>query len=349
MFFRRRSAAPKFFIAAVIGAVLYNELFVYHLQTIYWNVLKCPKDNLSCTKIMFIADPQIQGDTAVSPPLSYLFNWDSDRYLRSTFAVALNYFQPDVLVYLGDLMDEGSIATIEQFHGYVKRLSNIFQVSYPVIQVWLPGDNDIGGENEPIQSEKVKEFEAVFNQPDIITYKNISFFKVNGITYTYPHGTDDDNYKIIVSHYPVLWKTVFGKQVNDAIQPNIYFCAHEHKSKYVVKDKELRNIAGHALRLDDDILTVHRDGDLYEIYVPTCSYRMGTNRIGYGAAIVENNQLLRYTVLWSPQRFIDLFVYAGILIVFIVYIFVFTLSRMIFRCSPAQKSDATVPLLQIIN
>lgn len=78
----------------------------------------------------------------------------------------------------------------------------------------MPGDNDIGGEHEPIQSDKVKEFEAVFNQPDIITYKNISFFKVNGITYTYPHGTDDDNYKIVVSHYPVLWKTVFGKQVS---------------------------------------------------------------------------------------------------------------------------------------
>lgn len=26
-----------------------------------------------------MADPQIQGELAVAPPLSYLYNWDSDR------------------------------------------------------------------------------------------------------------------------------------------------------------------------------------------------------------------------------------------------------------------------------
>lgn len=41
-------------------------------------------------------------------------------------------FLPDVLVFMGDLMDEGSISTTAQFHNYAKRLFNIFYVQYPV-------------------------------------------------------------------------------------------------------------------------------------------------------------------------------------------------------------------------
>ncbi|XP_068621479.1 metallophosphoesterase 1 [Battus philenor] len=349
MIIRRRSVMIKYFLAFVLGAVLYNEWFVYAMQPYYWHNIKCPQEDTSCTKIMFIADPQIQGEMAKPPPLSYLFNWDSDRFLRSTFTVALKHFQPDVLVYLGDLMDEGSIATMVQFHYYVKRLSNIFDVSYPVTQVWLPGDNDIGGENEPIRKDKLEEFEKVFDQPAVINFKNISFYKVNGITHSFPHSTENDNYKIVVSHYPTLWRSPFGKQVNEAIQPNVYFCAHEHKSKYMIKDKDWRNVAARILKPGDSVLSIEKSkGDIYEIYVPTCSYRMGTDSIGYGAAIVENNQLMRYTVFWSPRRFPYLYVYAAFLIIIVIYTFIYCLGKMIYTCSSVPKTSSTVPLLQII-
>ncbi|CAG5002296.1 unnamed protein product [Parnassius apollo] len=347
MLFRRRSLAVKYFIALFFGAVAYNEWIIYVVQPIYWQHMKCPHDDKYCTKIMFIADPQIQGEMAVPPPLSYLFNWDSDRYLGTTFKIALKYFKPDILVYLGDLMDEGSIATMTQFHSYVRRLSNIFEVPYPIIQVWLPGDNDIGGENEPIRRDKLEEFNKVFNQPSIITYRNISFYKVNGITHSFPHAKGDDNYKIVVSHYPLLRKSVFGKQVNDAIHPNIYFCAHEHKSKYFIKDENLRNIFTRYIRPGDEILNInHNEENIYEIYVPTCSYRMGTQTIGYGAAVlVHNDHHLHYTVLWSPRRFPSLFTYAVVLIIAILYMFIFCLSRVILRCMVVKNSDSTQPLL----
>lgn len=73
------STTVKYAIAAVLGAALYCEWFVYLAQPINWKDLKCSDSELLCTKILFIADPQIQGDLAVPPPLSYLFNWDSDR------------------------------------------------------------------------------------------------------------------------------------------------------------------------------------------------------------------------------------------------------------------------------
>ncbi|KAM3957541.1 metallophosphoesterase [Aphomia sociella] len=348
----RRSTTVKYFIAALVGAALYCEWFIYLIQPIYWQRLECQNHDTSCTKILFIADPQIQGDLAEPPPLSYLFNWDSDRYLKTTFSVVLDHFKPDVLVYLGDLMDEGSISTLPQFHSYVKRLSNIFDINYPVIQVWIPGDNDIGGENEPIMKDKVEEFEKVFQQPTIVMFRNISFYKVNAITNTYPTKPDkeDTNIKIAISHYPVTQKIVFAQKVNNEISPNIYFCAHDHESKYVEQKKDLTRRSKQWTIAGDFVLHVSFTEDsLYEIFVPTCSYRMGTGNIGYGAAVLENNnQDMRYTVFWSPKRFPYLFFYAGILILLVLYCFIFCSARLAHkRLNSSTKSDK-VPLLDRI-
>lgn len=54
------------------------------------------------------------------------------RYLAATFSVMLNHYKPDVIVYLGDLMDEGSTSTLKQFYTYVKRLSEIFTINYKI-------------------------------------------------------------------------------------------------------------------------------------------------------------------------------------------------------------------------
>lgn len=43
----------------------------------------------------------------------------------------------------------------------------------------------------------------------------------------------------------------------------------------------------HLFQYNDPILNIALDNEwLYEIFVPTCSYRMGTSKIGYGAAVV---------------------------------------------------------------
>ncbi|XP_021198132.3 uncharacterized protein Mppe [Helicoverpa armigera] len=350
----RRSTTVKYVLAAVLGAVIYCEWFIYLVEQQYWVDLECQDHDTSCTKILFIADPQIQGDEAVPPPLSYIFNWDSDRYLRSTFKSVVDYFKPDILVYLGDLMDEGSIATMPQFHGYAKRLANIFDWDFPAVQVWLPGDNDIGGENEPIRRDKVEEFEKVFVQPSIVTYSNVSIYKVNAITYTFPQKADevpgtDNNFKIVASHYPVTMRTMFSKKIINAINPKIFFCAHDHESKYVKQNKDLTHRVTTWFNIPKSTLTItFNDDTLYEIYVPTCSYRMGTNYIGYGAAVLENNQKhMRYTVFWSPQRFPFLFFYLAILVILFLYCLVFCIAKLIYRKSkPTAKSADMSPLLE---
>lgn len=45
-------------------------------------------------------------------------------------------------------MDEGSISTMSQFHGYAKRLANIFDINYPVVVSILSKDNIKNFKNE---------------------------------------------------------------------------------------------------------------------------------------------------------------------------------------------------------
>ncbi|XP_045511553.1 uncharacterized protein LOC123706355 isoform X1 [Colias croceus] len=314
--------AWKYLIAVFLGVVIYSEWFVYVVQPLFWNTIECEvKQN--CIKILFVADPQIQGDEAVAPPFRHLVNWDSDRYLRSTYSVVEKHFKPDVVVFLGDLMDEGSISTTTQFNSYVQRLANIFDPYYPVVQIWIPGDNDIGGENEPIKQDKMTEFNRVYSQPSVIAYQNVSFYKVSSIRYAIPEPLDEDlNYKIAISHYPVLRNSFYAKQVINSIHPDVFFCAHEHKSKYVKQGRDFRNMQTYLLQYNDTVLTIPlKDSEeMYEIYVPTCSYRMGTNQIGFGAAIVDKNQQhLKYTVFWSTGRFPYLKIYLFFLIIILIY------------------------------
>ncbi|KAK9887105.1 hypothetical protein WA026_020554 [Henosepilachna vigintioctopunctata] len=57
--------------------------------------------------------------------------------------------------------------------------------------------------------------------------------------------------------------------------------------------------------------------DLYEILVPTCSYRMGTTSVGFGFAIIEKDEV-QYTVLWSPSRFQQLWSYILMILLILI-------------------------------
>ena len=108
---------------------------------------------LHCNKILFTIFnilclfflKQIQGKSDMGNwLLGIITRWDSDRYLSKTFSWAKYAYNPDVIVFLGDLMDEGSEGTDEELRGYVKRFHSIYDTK--AIKIYVPGDNDIGGE-----------------------------------------------------------------------------------------------------------------------------------------------------------------------------------------------------------
>lgn len=45
-----------------------------------------------------------------------------------TYSRAFSFVQPNVVIFLGDLMDEGSTASEAEYKRYVRRLFNIFLV-----------------------------------------------------------------------------------------------------------------------------------------------------------------------------------------------------------------------------
>lgn len=78
--------------------------------------------------------------------------------------------------------------------------------------IWLPGDNDIGGEDTSITSEKLKRFQHAFSQPDMITFNNNTFFKINRLTMDIPaykknrEFYDTSQVFIGLSHVPLMFK-----------------------------------------------------------------------------------------------------------------------------------------------
>ena len=50
------------------------------------------------------------------------------RYLHKTFTLASSFAQPDVVIYLGDLLDEGSVALDSDYEEYFRRFNHVFQL-----------------------------------------------------------------------------------------------------------------------------------------------------------------------------------------------------------------------------
>lgn len=239
-------------------------------------------------------------------------------------------------------MDEAHIANDDDFNSYVRRIFNIFLSPYSldnvkvilvkakiinsisvdclVIQhIFLPGDNDIGGEDTDVTPKKLQRFERAFSQASFHTIGNVTLFKINRLTHIIPAYKKErdffDTSKIFVglSHIPLMFrpspfpeKVLFTlnfyscrlKHANkifkviNKMQPHVLFTAHEHKSMIIStdallhKDYHIVPITPESDKIYEYALGVQ---NMYEIIIPTCSYRMGTNKIGYGYAIIGKN------------------------------------------------------------
>ena len=45
-------------------------------------------------------------------------------------------------------------------------------------KIYIPGDNDIGGEEDAVSSNINNRFNFAYSQPDTLVYKTVTFFKV---------------------------------------------------------------------------------------------------------------------------------------------------------------------------
>lgn len=246
-----------------IFVVVLNEWIVYYANSWKWNTLDC--NSKDCTRILLVADPQIIGETFDTNVYNGLAMQDSDRFLRyntkclstdstikmfsfcyplnrKTFRRVLSHTSPDVIVFLGDLMDEGSVANKEQFERYVNRFKDVFYVPNNAIVVSLEnitrlsnltlqnvqitlfaslfaveqkmhisGDNDIGGEttDDSVTADKVKRFKEAFDERGYVDVRNrLRVFNINQFSHYYPNVTKNETpsmyHRVVVTHMSLL-------------------------------------------------------------------------------------------------------------------------------------------------
>jgi ethanolamine phosphate phosphodiesterase len=52
-----------------------------------------------------------------------------DRFIRRSFYLAVSIYKPDVIIFLGDLMNEGSSSSDKEYEEYKSRFDSIFPIS----------------------------------------------------------------------------------------------------------------------------------------------------------------------------------------------------------------------------
>ncbi|KAK0043453.1 cell division control protein 1 [Biomphalaria pfeifferi] len=334
----RNLTINKLVVILLLTAAAFNEFLVYTFQSFRWQSIPLDRDPGEEMVILLISDPQLIGiQDEIGFPVGMLARWDSDSFLRKTFSRVYEHTRPDVIIFLGDIMDEGSKATDAEYQSYVERFDSIFYEKVYTKTIVVPGDNDIGGEGSDFRTQfKVSRFEKHFeNLTGVVSHKFVDFLKLDNRrshdmiieTKQLIHNMASRlkaPYRFIVNHesmiakpkssiYPILYMA----------QPNLIFSGHWHLSQMFtcetcLSDNEDMNywpfhhkdISNVADFVEVDLTTLIA---LSEIMVPTCSYRMGVPNMGYGVAVLNKSGHLNYTVLWLPSRYKLLYIYIGVL------------------------------------
>ncbi|KAB7504447.1 Metallophosphoesterase 1 [Armadillidium nasatum] len=297
----------KFILVFLVILVFSNEWITFMVKTHSWQSLAVKKDDDSL-RILIVADPQILSVISEpSFPFNYVAVWDANRFVSRSFHLSLVHTNPDVIIFLGDLINDGSISTNEEFQNLVKTFKSLFPIflfckdctgtirySFEIV-FYIPGDNDIGGERQDrVTSEKVLRFNQAFNVTNRMHHKFLSLIHVNVIPgaekaiATHIPETEkspSSDLNIIVSHLPLLPGAVEKTmhKIRDA-KPNLIISAHDHDSyKFLGKKSDPKAYQFWVLRDEEKIWDFDLNSEeLIEISAPTCSYRMGQKKYGFG-------------------------------------------------------------------
>jgi predicted phosphodiesterase len=341
-----------------IGAlcvVIYNQFFCFIISALMWPNLPLTRRQDEDLRILLVADPQLIGLRDEPRLLGYITRWDSDRYLRLCFYQAFGHVRPHVVIFLGDLLDEGSLASDEEFTSYIQRFNTVFQTPTHIQNIFIPGDNDVGGEGIDVKEAwKLNRFRRYFNRTslaspaandDITTVMFVDFFK---LSFDFGERIKDSliqkwsdmsqqsraKYRVICNHMALLRRspTDYGQIVN-IMKPDLIITAHSHLAQlYKCLDCRSPEVSASLKQplppwigqvsdlTNSDPLTFNLSdmSALHELVVPTCSYRMGVPDMGFGAAVLRKDGSLTFSVLWLPSRYHQLASY--VIVVIIVFL-----------------------------
>ncbi|CAJ0602647.1 unnamed protein product [Cylicocyclus nassatus] len=334
---RRRSfrSFTKFYPIIVIGVLLWGEWLNYRYWRLSWNIAR-PKAAESLG-ILIVADPQLVGFKNEDHMWGPVTRWDSDRYLSKGFSHALAATKPDLIIFLGDLFDEGVEASETEIDWTTTRFFNIFDTNIP--KIYISGDNDVGGEGDPVQSHLTTRFKRIFNSTfphghplfDRLTISEVNL--MNGEVVDHLFASSTPKLSVILSH--VAFSTFSYHESNSflkSIEPDLILSAHDHRA-YIHRIPRAVHHSGGQVSSEltgsrkIESFSIGEIEPVLELQSPTCSYRMGVLDVGYGFARLEylpeeKKFTASYSVLWLASRFYTLTLYAitGVPIMYSSYI-----------------------------
>lgn len=138
MFIDQRTSIKCLII--ILTSVLWCEWLYYH----YIIRVKCngwPEGGVNATNILVISDTHVMGSHK-----SYRIDkWRREWEMHQSYQMSTEFFKPDVIINLGDLIDEGAIYDANNFKSSVEDYKRIFKSSYVnFLAVNVPGNHDMG-------------------------------------------------------------------------------------------------------------------------------------------------------------------------------------------------------------
>lgn len=151
---------------SVICAFLFNEFIIYYLLFHFscsWSQepTSGPDGGTTCLRSLVMSDPHILGNRR-----GHFFDrLRREWQMHQSFVVADFLFKPDVVLVLGDILDEGLIASNSEFEEYVTRFHSVFPIRSETQSLILVGNHDIGFHDRVLYFEpKLRQrFESAFN------------------------------------------------------------------------------------------------------------------------------------------------------------------------------------------
>ncbi|CAF3693473.1 unnamed protein product [Adineta steineri] len=327
-----------FLILTAIIIIFINEVLFYEWTRMNWPNLDSLLKKPTVERLLLVADPQLIGEKDEGF-FGLITRNDADRYLAKTFSQANEYIKPNWILFLGDIFDEGLSASDDEFKRYFERFDTIFQYENREQQcIVIPGDNDVGGEyygdKQPILRQRFRNYFgrmiALYHQNDIEYLKlDIDMFEsyVDGKRFAIMEQTQNrpltSIFRIVLNHWPLLTRsTRFIKPFLNELEPNLILKGDSHHFTVVSYDRI--NITTHLLAkeyIPQSILSIDlkQNRFVYEITIPTCSYRMGVDRIGYGVLLLDSaTKMAHLAILPTPRRYISLYLYGFYGVFFVI-------------------------------
>ncbi|KAJ7076358.1 Metallo-dependent phosphatase-like protein [Mycena belliarum] len=147
---RTRLAVKGLQLFWTLLAVWYEHVvFIYHVGRCVWpdSDIAPTKASARPTHVLLVADPQILDHRSYpgrAPSLTYISQLLVDLNLRKSWRAALRT-RPDVVVFLGDMMDGGRFSMSDaEYEEYFQRFQSIFPLDQGIPRYFIPGNHDTG-------------------------------------------------------------------------------------------------------------------------------------------------------------------------------------------------------------